>query len=591
MNVSPEDIERISRLVDELAGIQWGADKAYLMESRLPALLKQFNIPDLQDLASRLRSGTDKALRTAFIDTVTTRETLFFRDESPFDALRHKALPELIDAKANTPYANRLRFWSAACSSGQEPYSLAMVLTELIDDIDDWDVKIYATDLAPAAIETASKGFYSDFEMQRGMPVTFRDKYFRRAEGGWRVVDEIRSLVSFEQRNLLQPFKGIGPFDVIFCRNVAIYFEEQAKRDLFERLAGALAPHGTIFIGASESLSNMGPKWKPLHHCRGVFYQPNRADLGPIASVCPIGNPDGASKPKATARPIAAPISDESAAAARRANRAATIAANTASTNRASRSASFGSATTRPATVPAASTSLVRPQPSPSLAAGSHVPLNAVSVKKSVESHRTVSGAASTVRTATTPAVSASTSVANARTSTNLTTTSQLPATSNRAVASPRPAAAAPAAASVRTANHSSAAPTAGPTSSTATSRNTPPLRTSGVASTPVASNVSMTRAIAAPPVVRPAVKPTSVASTSLGQKSAATGASTLASSRQHATPSIQASATRTAATSSCPAVPPPLSAQRMSESTAPRAPLSSKSASTATLAANSRLR
>ena len=180
MKLTPEDITRVCKLVDELAGIQWDASKAYLIESRLASLLKDHQCADLAALVAKVRANTDPRVRPAFIDAITTRETLFFRDESPFDALKHKAVPEIIDAKSKTPYAKRLRFWSAACSSGQEPYSIGITLTELLDDIDDWDIQILATDISPSALEVASKGVYSEFEMSRGVSTAIRDKYFRK---------------------------------------------------------------------------------------------------------------------------------------------------------------------------------------------------------------------------------------------------------------------------------------------------------------------------------------------------------------------------------------------------------------------------
>ncbi len=286
MKLTPEDITRVCKLVDELAGIQWDASKAYLIESRLASLLKDHQCADLAALVAKVRANTDPRVRPAFIDAITTRETLFFRDESPFDALKHKAVPEIIDAKSKTPYAKRLRFWSAACSSGQEPYSIGITLTELLDDIDDWDIQILATDISPSALEVASKGVYSEFEMSRGVSTAIRDKYFRKVPEGWKICDEIRSLVSFQTRNLLQPLTALGMFDVIFCRNVAIYFDAPVKKELFERLAGCLPANGVLFVGSSENLSCFGERWKPLYHCRGVYYQPNqKANPTPTAAA------------------------------------------------------------------------------------------------------------------------------------------------------------------------------------------------------------------------------------------------------------------------------------------------------------------
>lgn len=273
MQFTPAEIQQVCQLVNQLTGIQWDTEKTYLIESRFGKLMHEHRIESLTDLVHNVKSKS--SVRTDFIDSVTTRETLFFRDDGPFNALQHKALPEIIDARSILSHPQRLRIWSAACSSGQEPYSIGIILHELIEDIDDWDIKILATDLAPAALNAASLGVYSDFEMSRGVPEMIRNKYFTQVPNGWKICDHVRSLVSFEPRNLLEPFNNLGPFDVIFCRNVAIYFDESVKRDLFDRLAGVLSPHGAIFIGSSETLNSLGPRWKPQFHCRGTFYQPN----------------------------------------------------------------------------------------------------------------------------------------------------------------------------------------------------------------------------------------------------------------------------------------------------------------------------
>jgi chemotaxis protein methyltransferase CheR len=297
VTLATEEIQLVCDLVDELAGIQWSAEKSYLVESRLLRVLRDHDCADFTDMVTRVRKG-DTTLRGAVVDAVTTRETLFFRDDSPFAALRNKALPEIIDGNARTVYPKRLRFWSAACSSGQEPYSLAITLREILDDVDTWDISILATDLSDAALESASNGIYSDFEMSRGVTPEIRKKYFHQVDGGWQINQNIREMVTFQQRNLLEPFTDIGPFEVIFCRNVAIYFDLPVKVDLFHRLAKVLTTTGAMFVGSSETLSFMGERWKALHHCRGVFYQPNRKDIM-TASVAEE------SPKKPTAKPVA----------------------------------------------------------------------------------------------------------------------------------------------------------------------------------------------------------------------------------------------------------------------------------------------
>jgi chemotaxis protein methyltransferase CheR len=249
--------------------------KGYLVESRLGQLARDHGCPSYRDLCRQARSTSDRVLQQKIINAITTQETLFFRDSSPFDALQNKILPDLIDALSRSGGPKRLRFWSAACSTGQEPYSLAMVLREAIPDFAAWNISILATDISDAAVAQASRGRYAAHEIDRGMRASLLPKYFTAHPGGWQVKDEIRAMVSFQRRNLLLPFTELGAFDVIFCRNVAIYFDAPRRRDLFLRLADRLAPAGAILVGSSESLLDLGPRFAPKNHCRATYYQPN----------------------------------------------------------------------------------------------------------------------------------------------------------------------------------------------------------------------------------------------------------------------------------------------------------------------------
>ncbi|HCS55874.1 protein-glutamate O-methyltransferase CheR [Rubinisphaera sp.] len=273
MTPTPTEIQMVCRKVNELCGIQWDASKTYLIESRLKPLLSSFNLPSYEALIRAL--PLNHKLRIALIDAVTTRETLFFRDDTAYQALEYKALPEIIDIRAKSIFPKKLRIWSAACSSGQEPYSIGMLLHRMIPDIYNWDIQIHATDISEAAIAHASRGRYSDLEMSRGVPADMKSRYFTRVGSEWQIIDPIRSLVSFEKRNLLEPFTGLGHYDIIFCRNVAIYFDLPIKRDLFERLANVMETHGVLMVGTSENLLGYGPRWAPQRHCRSVYYRPN----------------------------------------------------------------------------------------------------------------------------------------------------------------------------------------------------------------------------------------------------------------------------------------------------------------------------
>ena len=300
MQVASEEIPVVAQLVRELRGVVLDQTKGYLIESRLSRLAEALRCATFRDLVSKARAPGNAALRGEIINAITTQETLFFRDSAPFEALQHRVLPDLIDAKGRTRAAKRLRIWSAACSTGQEPYSIAMTLRELLPDFNLWDIMILATDISENAIRQASLGRYASHEIQRGMKPQLLGRYFTEAAGGWKVKDELRAIISFAQRNLLQPFPELGPFDVILCRNVAIYFDAPARRSLFNRLSDRLTPEGCLFVGSSECLTDLGPQFVPQNHCRATYYQPNKkpasATCLPAAkSVAPATRPAAAS--------------------------------------------------------------------------------------------------------------------------------------------------------------------------------------------------------------------------------------------------------------------------------------------------------
>jgi chemotaxis protein methyltransferase CheR len=220
----------------------------------------------------RAKSEPGRALERRIVDAITTNETLFFRDTAPFDLLRHKIAPELMDRRARTGAA-RVRIWSAACSTGQEIYSIAILLKELLGDPDRYGVRLMGTDISDEAVARASRGLYNATEIARGLPEPLRDKYFMPARGGWQIRDEIRAMVSFKHQNLMGDLTPLGKFDVIFCRNVAIYFSETDKVSLFRRIERALEPNGYLVIGAMESLNGLCPQFESKRHLRSVYYQ------------------------------------------------------------------------------------------------------------------------------------------------------------------------------------------------------------------------------------------------------------------------------------------------------------------------------
>jgi chemotaxis protein methyltransferase CheR len=274
LQATADDILAVSRLVRDLCGLTLDASKGYLIESRLGEIARAAGCASFTELAYKAGAAGDRLLQNAIIDAITTQETLFFRDSSPFDALQHKVLPDLIDRRAGAPRAKRLRVWSAGCSTGQEPYSIAMTLCEAIPDVSSWDINVLGTDISNAAIRQASMGRYAKHEIQRGMKPHLLARHFREEAGGWKVKDQLRAMVTFGRRNLLEPFVDLGPFDVIFCRNVAIYFDPPTRRDLFRRVADRLTRDGRLFVGSSECLLDLGLQFLPQHYCHATYYLP-----------------------------------------------------------------------------------------------------------------------------------------------------------------------------------------------------------------------------------------------------------------------------------------------------------------------------
>lgn len=273
MKPTPADIDAVCKLVDELCGIYLDSSKDYLIEGRLAKLVARCGSKSYVDFARQARF--DPKLQTEVVDAITTNETLWFRDNTPFEALRHKIIPELIDAKAKTPFPRKFRVWSSACSTGQEAYSIAMAFADVVPNIESWDLQIYGTDISPAAVAHAQRGEYNEMEVSRGLTQKHRGAFFLKTPGGWRVNDALRQRCRFEVRNLLKPFSNVGPFDVIFCRNVAIYFTPADRKSLFLRLSQTLNRGGWLFTGSGESLMDLGPNFSPKQHCRAVCYQPN----------------------------------------------------------------------------------------------------------------------------------------------------------------------------------------------------------------------------------------------------------------------------------------------------------------------------
>ena len=269
--MTPSDYEYLRKLLKERSGLDLSADKQYLVESRLAPLARRSGLAGIPELVQKMKGGAE-ALTSEVVEAMTTNETFFFRDKIPFDHLKEAILPALVQARA----ARRsLRIWCAASSTGQEPYSIAMLLKET-PALSGWRTEIVATDLSQAVLEKSKAGVFSQFEVQRGLPIQMLVKYFKQDGELWQLNADIRAMVQHRQLNLLQDFSHLGTFDVIFCRNVLIYFDQDTKASIFDRLSKQIEADGVLALGAAESVVGITDAFKPYPERRGM-YAPNAA--------------------------------------------------------------------------------------------------------------------------------------------------------------------------------------------------------------------------------------------------------------------------------------------------------------------------
>jgi chemotaxis protein methyltransferase CheR len=268
--VNPPDYEYLRKLLKDQSGLDLSADKQYLIESRLLPLARKAGLSGIPELVQKMKNGSP-ALVAQVVEAMTTNETFFFRDKVPFDHFRDAIMPELLQARANR---KSIRIWCAAGSTGQEPYSLAMCLKEMSAALTGWRVEILATDLSQEVLEKSKAGIYSQFEVQRGLPIQMLVKYFKQNGELWQINPELRAMVQHRTLNLLHDFGQLGVFDVIFCRNVLIYFDQDTKTNIFGRLARIVEPDGFLVLGAAETVVGLTETFKPAGERRGL-YRPN----------------------------------------------------------------------------------------------------------------------------------------------------------------------------------------------------------------------------------------------------------------------------------------------------------------------------
>jgi chemotaxis protein methyltransferase CheR len=262
------DFEFICQILRERSGLVLTNDKAYLLESRLLPVARKWKLATFDDLVRVIRSKMDEAVIRDVVEAMTTNESFFFRDTKPFDQFKQLVLPALLKSRATS---RTIRIWSAACSSGQEPYSLAMILSEMAAQLNGWRIEIVGTDLSSEILGRAKEGMYSQFEVQRGLPITMLVKYFAQIGDRWQINPKLRSMVQYREFNLLHDPMTLGRFDVVFCRNVLIYFDQQTKGRVLNSIAKQMPEDGFLFLGGAETVLGITDKFQMMPGQRGVY--------------------------------------------------------------------------------------------------------------------------------------------------------------------------------------------------------------------------------------------------------------------------------------------------------------------------------
>jgi len=272
--MNPYDYEYLSNFLLGKSGLALGPGKEYLLESRLIPLAQSWGLSTLEELVKELRTRNEERLHSAVVEAMTTNETSFFRDKIPFDELKAGILPEMLEARK---VSRQLRIWCAAASTGQESFSILMLLAESFPQLRDWRVELVATDIDRTALGRCEQGVYTQFEVQRGLPIQLLMKYFEQTDHGWRIKDDIRRRVAWKQLNLLDQFAHLGTFDLVFCRNVLIYFQNQTKKDILDRIARQLRPDGYLYLGAAETVLGISTEFQRNKAYKSAVYCPAAA--------------------------------------------------------------------------------------------------------------------------------------------------------------------------------------------------------------------------------------------------------------------------------------------------------------------------
>ena len=277
--INPTTYAFLCQMLKERSGLILSGDKQYLIESRLMPVARRHGAGSLEELVNVARSPAGEKVRVDITEAMTTNESFFYRDKTPFENFEKLMLPELLKARANQ---RRLRIWCSAASTGQEPYSLAMCLKEQAALIAGWRIEIIGTDISLEVLEKAKIGMYSQFEVQRGLPIQLLVKYFKQVGDMWQIDPAIRAMVQYRPLNLLQDFSSLGTFDIVFCRNVLIYFEQQTKSDVLNRIAKVMTPDGYLVLGAAETVIGLTDQYRSIEGYRGLYAPAGKDKAGGV---------------------------------------------------------------------------------------------------------------------------------------------------------------------------------------------------------------------------------------------------------------------------------------------------------------------
>ncbi|CAI9415975.1 Chemotaxis protein methyltransferase 1 [Pleomorphomonas sp. T1.2MG-36] len=266
--MSPAEYDYLRQFLKSRSGLVLSNEKQYLIESRLLPVARKAGLQSIAALVAKLKEPRETVLAEAVVEAMTTNESFFYRDKTPFEHFTQMMMPELLKARASQ---KKIRIWCAAASTGQEPYTLAMCLKEMESKLAGWRIEILGTDISNEVLDRAKAGTYTQFEVQRGLPIQLLLKYFTQQGESWTIAPQLRSMVQWKKFNLLESFAGFGQFDIVFCRNVLIYFDQTTKVDILGRIAKTMTPDGYLVLGAAETVVGLTDAFKPAPDRRGLY--------------------------------------------------------------------------------------------------------------------------------------------------------------------------------------------------------------------------------------------------------------------------------------------------------------------------------